>query len=93
VEEREKRRENKLGVTSCAGLRRKKQCARADLVLNRSITETVCGPLSSFLDLVCIATFLPPAAIFPERALSRGNFPFAPNPILLKPNRLLSMLI
>jgi hypothetical protein len=49
--------------------------------------------LSSFLDPVCIATFLPPAAIFPERALSRGNFPFAPNPILLKPNRLLSMLI
>jgi hypothetical protein len=64
------------------------------------ITEMVYGPLSSFLDLVCIATFLPPAAIFPKRALSRDNFPFAlnplhqaPNPILLKPNRLLSMLI
>jgi hypothetical protein len=100
VEEREKRRENKLGVTSCAGLRREKQCARADLVLNRSITEMVCGPLSSFLDPVCIATFLPPAVIFPERALSRGNFLFAPNPlhqasnpILLKPNRFLSTLI
>jgi len=45
---REKRRENELGVTSCAGLQHEKQCARADVAPNRSTTEMVCGPPSSF---------------------------------------------
>jgi len=88
VDEREKRRENKLGVTACAERQREKRCRRADQALNSSITEGVCGPLFFFLDPVRLACFLPPAAIFPERALSRGDFPFAPNPLNPAPNPL-----
>jgi hypothetical protein len=98
VEEREKRKENELFFfdtkrTSLASheTMRQSRCSAEPV----DYRDGMWSP-SSFLNPVCIASFLPPAAIFPVRALSRGDFPFAlnplhqaPNPILLKPNRLL----